>query len=84
MADCMKIGKNFLMSSAELVERLSKKYGNKKGAICGRDILLGMAMENHCKRYNSWIRWEKEMDKGFTIDEENRDGAWVPAIYHGE
>lgn len=68
---------------AELVKTTSQLFGYERGAICGFDLLMGLTdtVKTIDKRYEAWMRYINECRQNLDHSDEQRDGAWVPAIY---
>ena len=65
---------------ASLIREVSVKKNDERAAKCGYDLLMGLAKGDVDDRAVAWYDWLQDSDGPSGTTQEQRDGAWVPAI----
>ena len=64
----------------DLMESVHKRCGYERATICARDCLLQWNLGLLDETIKAWRRYLEELNEGMGHTDENRHGAWVPAI----
>lgn len=67
-------------SYAALIKEVATTVSEERASKCGYDLMMGLSLGTDEKRAKAWRDYIVERKNEKELNEELRDGVWVPAI----